>query len=120
MQPPHLAGKVGKTALMCRADSLNGRIVEVIAQRSGRLHENAGIVACNVPGGRFDAAAAGRAGPVVPKATAAVGRTHIAHRRHRHRRRHIQLCPMGKAVAGRQSLRIVHMQSLLTKQSSAA
>ena len=69
---------------------------------------------------RLKAAAAGRTRPAVPIAAAAVGRTHITYFRHRHRRRHIHLRPVGKAVFGRERLRIDHTQSLLTKQSFAA
>ena len=116
----HLAGKVGKAALVRALSGRNGFVIEIIAQRPGRLYKDAGVKACDAARGRLDAAAAGRAGPVVPVSAAAAGRAHIAYRLERHRRRHIQLCPVGKAVLRGQRLGIVHMQSLLTKQSLTA
>ena len=116
----HLAGKAGEAPLVRRADGLDGRIVKIVLQRSGRLHEDAAGITRDAVRSRLKAAAAGRTCPVVPVAAAAVSRAHIAHLRHRHRRRHIHLCPVGKAVFGRERLRIDHTQSLLTKQSFAA
>jgi hypothetical protein len=103
-----------------RADSLDGRIVKIVLQRPGRLHEDAAGIARDAARSRLKAAAAGRTRPVVPIAAAAVGRAHIAHLRQRHCRRHIHLRPVGKAVFGRERLGIDHTQSLLTKQSFAA
>ena len=61
MEPAHLAGEVGEAALVRALGVRDGFIIKIIAQRPGRLHEDAGIKACDAARGRLDTAAAGQA-----------------------------------------------------------
>ena len=47
MKPAHLAGEVGEAALVRALGIRDGFVVKIIAQRPGRLHEDAGIKACD-------------------------------------------------------------------------